>query len=201
MRHLAWTSSTGLMLGLLVGACLVTVVLSAGCQQSEPDVIAGPQPLTRQAVSVTDGMILLDYPGPKGQILKKNGEIDYFCDLPEFITAIQAPDRPPGHARAYVQAFDGREWDSYADGWAEASRPVYVIGSDRMGAMGPTLVPFLGMDAAKAFTDKHGGRILRFAELTSEVMADHAHQARDMLRKGQMMGHMQGQNTSGHRHR
>lgn len=184
--------------GVLAWVCMVTVVVFAGCKQSEPEVTGGPQLLTRQAVSVVDGMILLDYPGPKGQILKKNGSTDYFCDLPEFINAIQDAERTHGHARAYVQAFDGREWGSYPDGWVEASRPVYVIGSDRMGAMGPTLVPFLDMDAAKAFTAKHGGRIVRLAELTPEVMAEHGRMARDMLRKGHMMDHMRGQKPSGH---
>ena len=206
MTILAWEHKAGGMdmkwtSGVLAWFCMVAVVLFASCKQPEPNVTGGPHPLTRQAVSVVDGMILLDYPGPKGQVLKKNGTTDYFCDLPEFINAIHDPERPRGHAQAYVQAFDGREWGSYTDGWVEASRPVYVIGSDRMGAMGPTLVPFLDMDAAKAFTDKHGGRILRFAELTPEVMAEHARMSRDMLRKGHMTGHMHGQNTSGHGHR
>lgn len=201
MRRLTIIASTQWTMGLLAWVCMVTVVLFAGCNQPAPDVAGGPQLLTRQAVSAVDGMILLDYPGPKGQVLKKNGATDYFCDLPEFINAIQDSERTHGHPQAYVQAFDGREWGSYIDGWVEASRPVYVIGSDRMGAMGPTLVPFLEMEAAKAFTDEHGGRILRLAELTPEVMADYVRTSRDMLRKGDMAGHLQGQSTSGHGHR
>lgn len=198
MKGLLRTLSARSTSGLLALACMATVTLSSGCNQSQPDAAGGPQTLTRQAVSVTDGMILLDYPGPKGQVLKKNGATDFFCDLPEFINAIQESEDSHGPIRTYVQAFDGREWASYTDGWVEATRPVYVIGSDRMGAMGPTLVPFLEIDVAQAFTDKHGGRILRFAELTPEVMAEHARLSRELLRKGHMIGHMRGHNTSGH---
>lgn len=183
-QTMKWTLHIVIALGMLVAA------LATGCGKPEPETLTDPQPLTRKAVSAVDGMILLDYPGPKGQMVKKDATTDYFCDIPELINAVRDPEHPRADARAYVQAFDGREWESYADGWVEVSRPLYVLGSDRMGAMGPTLVPFLSPDAARAFTQKHGGRILRFSELTPEVMAEHARKSRDMLRQGGVAGHM-----------
>jgi copper chaperone NosL len=171
---------------------MVGTISIAGCGKPEGQTSGSPQPLTRQAISAVDGMILLDYPGPKGQMVKKDAAIDYFCDVPELINAVRDPDHAQAAAQAYVQAFDGRQWGSYRDGWVEVSRPLYVLGSDRMGAMGPTLVPFLTAQAARAFIHKHGGRMLRFSELTPEVMAEHARMSRDMLRQGGMAGHMMG---------
>ncbi len=190
--QLSVTKSVRRHLGPMAWAGVVVVVLYASCSPPNRELTGRPQNLTRESVSVVDGMILLDHPGPKGQGLKKDATTDYFCDIPELINAVRDPE--PGHAytHAYVQAFDGREWGSYPDGWVEISRPVYVLGSDRIGAMGPTLVPFLETQAAQAFVQKYGGRILQFAELTPEVLAEHRRRSRDMLRKGDMGGHMNG---------
>lgn len=184
--------------GLLIGLGVMALGLLAGCNKPTVETTANPQPLTREAVSAVDGMILLDYAGPKGQIRKKDASTDYFCDIPELINAVRDPEQAHAVSKAYVQAFDEREWGSYADAWVEVSRPLYVMGSNRMGAMGPTLVPFLTQKAAKAFVAQHGGRILKFSELTSDVMAAHSRMAQEMLRQGGMKGHMTGHGPHSH---
>lgn len=188
------------LFGLFAWVCVVFVGLSVGCGKPEGGATGKPQILTRQAVSVEDGMILVDYPGPKGQVLKKDATTDYFCDVPGLINALLDPERTHSYAQAYVQAFDGREWGSYVDGWIEVSRPVYVLGSNQMGAMGPTLVPFAEQETARAFVAKHGGRILRFSELTPDVMAEHARVSRETLRQSgranPMHSHAAGSHTT-----
>ena len=160
----------GLLLGLV------------GCQKEPQPKAGAPVTLTRAAVSVDDGMILLDYPGPKSQMLKRDGTVDYFCDTVGLLNALHDPLRAHAISRAFVQPFDGRKWGSYADGWMEASESVYVIGSRRMGAMGPTLVPFREAGNAQAFAAANGGRILTFAEITAKVMDDHARMVQTKLR-------------------
>jgi copper chaperone NosL len=47
----------------------------------------------------------------------------------------------------------------------------YVVGSKRLGAMGPT-IPSFGTEAdARAFAESHGGKTLRFGEVTLEMVA------------------------------
>ena len=70
---------------VLVGMFMLVVGIVAGCGKPERKATGSPLPLTRQAVSAVDGMILLDYPGPKGQMIKKDATTDYFCDVPELI--------------------------------------------------------------------------------------------------------------------
>jgi nitrous oxide reductase accessory protein NosL len=100
------------------------------------------------------------------------------------LNALHDPDRAHAIGKAYVQNFDGRKWGSYADGWVDASEAVYVMGSRRMGAMGPTLVPFLARGNAEAFAKTNGGVVLAFKQITAEVMAEHARMARKHLREG-----------------
>ena len=160
------------------------LLVSAGCEKEPPPHAVAPLTLTRAAESAEDGMILLDYPGPKSQVLKRDGTVDFFCDTVGLLNALHDPDRAPAISRAFVQPFDGREWGSYADGWVEASEPVYVIGSRRMGAMGPTLVPFRERKNAAAFASRHGGKILAFEEITAKVMTEHARMVRARMRGG-----------------
>jgi len=62
---------------------------------------------------------------------------------------------------------------SYYDGtWIGAEEAFYVIGSDVRGPMGPELVPFATSDESEEFLRDHGGkRIVRFAEVTNEVLS------------------------------
>lgn len=161
----------------MMGLIALFISVLNGCDKGPPPVDEGAKDLTRAATSVEDGMILLDYPGPKAQLSRRDGTVEYYCDTSGLLVALHDPDRAPGIAKAYVRNFDDREWGSYADGWITASSAVYVIGGRRMGAMGPTLVPFLHRAKADAFAAKNGGHVLAFNEITPQVMAEHARRA------------------------
>ena len=62
---------------------------------------------------------------------------------------------------------------SYYEGTRiSAEEAFYAIGSDVRGPMGPELIPFATVDEAEEFLRDHRGkRILRFAEVTEEVLA------------------------------
>jgi copper chaperone NosL len=171
---------------------VAVLLLLAACERKPGSETATPKVLTRAAVSIDDGMILLDYPGPKGQLQRRGGETEYFCDTPGLLRAMRDPARANGVAGAFVQAFDGRAWDSYTDGWVPMAAPHYVIGSDRMGAMGPTIVPFVERSAADAFAARHGGEVVTYEALTAERLEAHARMAGEAFRRGGMTGHMSG---------
>ena len=62
---------------------------------------------------------------------------------------------------------------SYYDGTLiGAEEAFFAIGSDVRGPMGPELIPFANADEAEEFLRDHGGeRIVRFAEVTKEVLS------------------------------
>ena len=71
----------------------------------------------------------------------------------------------------YVQDFADRPWASYPGHWIRAQDAIFVIESDKHGAMGSSFVSFLDPGDADVFYAKYGGRRLRLAELTSEAFA------------------------------
>jgi nitrous oxide reductase accessory protein NosL len=61
--------------------------------------------------------------------------------------------------------------DYYAVELTDAHEAFYVIGSDVLGPMGHELIPFKDEASAKEFQEDHKGtRILRFKEVTEEVI-------------------------------
>lgn len=63
--------------------------------------------------------------------------------------------------------------DYYTLEWLDGRQAFYVLGSDVLGPMGHELVPFAGRAAAEAFmADHHGKKILAFAEITPELVAE-----------------------------
>lgn len=53
----------------------------------------------------------------------------------------------------------------------DARQAWYVGGQPQRGAMGPTLASFATREAADAFAARFGGRLLRYKEITLEVIA------------------------------
>ncbi len=47
---------------------ITVMVLCTSCSQSGDEIIGSPQHLTRESVSVVDGMILLDHLGPNNTV-------------------------------------------------------------------------------------------------------------------------------------
>ena len=46
----------------------------------------------------------------------------------------------------------------------------FVVGSERVGAMGPTLASFGERATARAFADNYGGRLMRYEEIDLGVL-------------------------------
>ncbi|HBO80661.1 MAG TPA: nitrous oxide reductase accessory protein NosL, partial [Cupriavidus sp.] len=52
----------------------------------------------------------------------------------------------------------------------DARTGFYVQGSKRHGSMGPTLASFQQEADARTFVEQYGGKMLRFAEVTPEMV-------------------------------
>lgn len=54
--------------------------------------------------------------------------------------------------------------------WINAEDALYIVGSQKMGPMGKELIPFKDYTAAMQFKDEYGGTMMKYAEVTPEVL-------------------------------
>ncbi len=157
---------------LLCGCAAVAALGLAGCGRKDDDAAAArPREITGQASCSLDGMLLADYPGPKGQILYKgSSEVAWFCDSVELLSTLLKPEQVRPVLAAHVQDMAKADWDKPVGHWIDARQAVYVLGSKRHGSMGPTAASFADEAGAKAFAAQWGGRVLRFAEITPDMV-------------------------------
>lgn len=161
----------------------LTLTLSFGCSEdSNNNITSTPRDLTRDAVCMLDGMILLDHPGPKGQVIFKNGEPHFFCDTKGLFSALYDPNYKTKIKQAFVQDFSKRSWGSYNDRWIEVEQAFFVMDSSRLGAMGPTLATFSLRSDAENFAKEFGGSVLAFNELNEEKFEAYQARIRQQLR-------------------
>jgi thiamine biosynthesis lipoprotein len=154
-----------------IGRALV-IAFALGCGQAADDrEAAAPQTLTGAEVCAIDGMILRDYDGPKAQILWRDGQRTFYCEAREAFGEWMDRVRRKRISEFYVQDFGGRGWGNYPDRWIRAQDAVFVIESEKLGAMGSSFASFLDPAEADAFSAQHGGRSLRLTEITPDVYA------------------------------
>jgi len=153
-------------------ALALAAVLLMAC--NEEDVAALPAPLepAGEASAHFCGMVVGNHPGPKGQIWLDGRDAPlWFPSVRDTIAYLMIPEREARVVAVYVNDM-GRagDWDAPAAGaWVLADRARFVLESDRRGGMGlPEAVPFASQDAAQAFVDRHGGRIVDLADVTPD---------------------------------
>ncbi len=145
---------------------VVLIPLLAGCKGKERE-IPPPLPIKGETECRIDGMILLNYPGPKAQIHYRDGRVDFFCETKEPFQIYIQPGRRSEIVAFYVQDAARIDWKDARGGWIDAREAIYVVGSSRKGSMGPTYAPFRKdeRDKAVAFMKRYGGRLMTFDEL------------------------------------
>ena len=151
-----------------VAASLAVLLLMAACSKDVQNT-AAQEPGADTSCSL-DGMILNDYPGPKAQIHYAEGSPDFFCDLMELFASVLAPEEKRPIATMYVQDMGKTSWESPDGNWIDAKTAIYVVGSKKLGSMGPTFGSFSSMQDAEEFVKKEGGKIVRFDEVTTDMV-------------------------------
>ncbi|OGB16380.1 MAG: nitrous oxide reductase accessory protein NosL [Burkholderiales bacterium RIFCSPLOWO2_12_67_14] len=151
---------------LLCGCAGLATLSLLGCGQSGAAASSAPAEIDAQASCSLDGMLLADYPGPKGQIRYDGvAEVQWFCDSVELLSVLLAPEQVRAVQSAHVQDMALADWDQPRGHWIDARQALYVLGSKRHGSMGPTAASFATESAAQTFMQQHGGRLLRYAEI------------------------------------
>lgn len=152
---------------LLRAGLLATLGGLAGCEASRKGAGAlAPQEIGSGTSCELDGMLLAEYPGPKGQLLYADASAPvFFCDTVELLDTLLRPEQVRAVAAAWVQDMGRADWDQPRGHWIDARSAFYVRGSRRHGSMGPTFASFAREDDARRFAAEHGGTVLGFAEI------------------------------------
>ncbi len=148
---------------LFAGALLLTA-----CTESTP--VAKPLEIAKDTVCSLDGMTLVDFPGPKAQIQYDQGAPDFFCDTKEMFSIVLRPEQKKRAVAIYTQDMAQADWTHPQGYWIDAKAAFYVVGGRREGSMGPTIASFAGEADAQAFTKTYGGKVLRFGEVTLDMV-------------------------------
>jgi len=160
--------STRTLLALVIGLALLA------CNEPE----AEQQSLAPMAFHDSDechvcGMIITDFPGPKGQALDKAG-VKKFCSAAEMLGWWLQPENRIGDAKLYVHDMGRSDWAEPDDSHLiAATSAFYVVGlgdSGLKGAMGAVLASFADEQAAGKLAAIHGARVLRFEQIDQGVL-------------------------------
>ena len=150
-------------LPILLGALLLTAC-------GEPAKPVQPREIAADTSCALDGMVLLDFPGPKAQIHYDQGDPDFFCDTREMFSILLRPEQKKRVVAVYTQDMGKAAWEHPEGQWIDARTAFYVIGSPRRGSMGPTVPSFARETDARKFAEQYGGKVMPFAEVTPDMV-------------------------------
>lgn len=154
----------------LLAWLLAAVMALSACDQKQ-DLAAVPLEIDRSTSCELDGMLLADYPGPKGQIHYGGQERPaFFCDTLELLNTLIAGEQVRPVRGAWVQDMARADWEQPQGAWIDARTAFYVLGSKRHGSMGPTAASFAQEADARQFVEQHGGKVLKFDEVKADMV-------------------------------
>lgn len=152
-------------------ALSATGLLSACSEQTAAQQSLAPVQIDRSTSCELDGMLLSDYPGPKAQIHYAGQERPaFFCDTVELFNTLLVGEQVRAVRAVYVQDMGRADWNEPRGHWIDATLAFYVVGSKRHGSMGPTIASFAAEADAAKFSAEHGGQVLRFAQVTLDMV-------------------------------
>lgn len=152
-------------------AAVGTLGLAACGRESADAAVAAAADFGADASCSLDGMLLAEYPGPKGQVLVAGtAGREWYCDTLELLNELLRPEQVRKLRGAWVQDMARADWERPRGHWIDARSAHYVLGSRRKGSMGVTAAPFADAAAAQAFQAQHGGRVLAFADIRPEMV-------------------------------
>lgn len=168
MKTINTARRQGLRTSLQWAGALALLALLPACNRAmQPAVALEPGSDT---ACVVDGMVLKDFPGPKGQVHYAEGAPDFYCDLIELFTALLMPEQKRPPSAVFVQDMGKTDWNRPEGNWIDAKTAFYVTASRKLGSMGPTFGSFSTQLDADNFAKKEGGQTMRFAQITPDML-------------------------------
>ena len=168
MKAINTARRQGLRTSIKWAGALALLALLPACNRAMQQAVA-LEPGSDTAC-VVDGMVLKDFPGPKGQVHYAEGAPDFYCDLIELFTALLMPEQKRPPSAVFVQDMGKTDWDRPEGHWIDAKTAFYVTASRKRGSMGPTFGSFSTQLDADNFAKKEGGQTMRFAQITPDMV-------------------------------
>jgi copper chaperone NosL len=150
-------------------SALLAAAVLAACSNTAAT-LAAQEPGDETACTL-DGMLLRDFGGSKAQIRYADGKTDYFCDVMELLGEMLAPEQHRAVSAAYVQDMGKTDWKQPRGHWIAARNALFVVDSAAQGSMGHTIAPFSQRTDADAFVLNHGGKVVRFEQITLAMLS------------------------------
>jgi copper chaperone NosL len=163
--HVFKFSGRAVCLGLLL-------VLLPGCGK-DPVAQQRAVDIRKDDVCAVCGMYIDGSPGPRGEAYVAGRKMPLkFDSTRDFFAYILQPENKLRLQSLFVQDSAQIDWDHPANSAAtfiEARTAHYVVWQPRPGSMGPTMAPYASRADAEAFVRKHGGEVLGFDDITTEL--------------------------------
>ena len=97
---------------------LAAIVLLAACSQASTRIM--PQEPSADTACALDGMLLLEYPGPKAQMHFAEGKPEFYCDLLDMFRLMLSPEQKRPVSAMFVQDMGKTSWEHPAGNWIDA---------------------------------------------------------------------------------
>jgi copper chaperone NosL len=145
------------------------------CSEDSPQALAAQQAAAIESGDECHlcGMIISNFAGPKGQLFERGQPRNLkFCSTRDMFAYLLDPEHRHNIQSVFVHDMAVTPWDHPDDQtYIDARQAWYVVGSNRKGAMGPTLASFSDKQAAKAFAATYQGQLYRFEQLNLELIS------------------------------
>jgi len=146
---------------------ITSLSVITACTESGP---VTPADITQGTVCSLDGMLLMDYPGPKAQIHYAGQAPEFFCDTVEMFSIYLRPEQQRKITGIFTQDMGKADWKEPKGNWIDARSAFYVYGPKITGSMGPTFAAFANRELAQAFAKEHDGKVIPFNEVNIDMV-------------------------------
>ncbi len=155
-----------------LGFALLAFLL-AGCnEQAGSDAAAVPVAVVSGDECHLCGMLILEFPGPKGELyLRNDTAVKKFCSTRDLFAMVLDPEYQHQVRQIFVHDMGKSPWQTPDDSaFIDAKSAWFVVGSSQGGAMGHTFASFSEQAGAEDFAKEHGGTLYRYDELTMAML-------------------------------
>ena len=121
------------------------------------------EPVDNKDICPVCGMYPARFPKNKCQLQTADGEIVHLCTTQCLFEFLKNPQnyKKPGMKAKSIWVIDYQSAQ-----WIYARNAYYVLGTTVKGPMGKEAFPFVNSEDAKKFSTDHGGKIVRFNNVT-----------------------------------
>lgn len=160
----------------LILISIVMILSLSACNEdaSEQQLAQKPQAIGHEDVCHLCGMTINNFPGPKGELYERgNSNILKFGSTSDLFAYLLDPEHSHAIESVFVHDMGMTSWEHPDDkAFINARTAWYVVGSNRKGEMGPTLVSFGDRQLANVFTEQYGGKVHSFDEINQQLLLE-----------------------------